>query len=100
MGYKTLFIQESQKMSLYLDNIVIETKTGEIRFYIKDLKFVIIDNYKCSLSVQLINKLTENNVALVLCDLSHKPVTQLIPLNGNYAQSGVMRKQIEWTKIR
>lgn len=96
MGYKTIYIRDSEKLRLYLDNLVVETKKGEIRFLISDLKYLIIDNYKAILSTQLINKLAENNVALVLCDLSHHPSTQLIPLNGHYASSGILKEQIEW----
>lgn len=98
MGYKTLYIRDSEKLRLYLDNLVVETPKGELRFLISDLKYLIIDNYKTVMSTQLINKLTENNVALVLCDLSHLPTTQLIPLNGHYASSSVIKKQIEWNK--
>lgn len=96
MGYKTLYIRDSESVRLYLDNIIVKTKTGEIRFLISDLKSLIIDNYKICLSTQLINKLTQNNVALIICDLSHNPFTQLIPLNGNYASSGIIKKQITW----
>lgn len=96
MGYKTLFIRDSEKLRLYLDNIVVETNKGDIRFLISDLKCLIIDNYKVVLSVQLINKLTENNVACILCNISHMPYTQLIPINGNYASSNMIKKQLTW----
>lgn len=96
MGYKTVYIRESEKLRLYLDNLLVETKDGEIKFLINDLKYLIIDNYKAILSTQLINRLSENNVSLVLCDLSHHPYTQLIPINGHYASSGMLKKQIKW----
>ena len=98
MGYKTLYIRDSESVKLYLDNIVVNTKNGEIRFLISDLKSLIVDNYKICLSTQLINKLTENNVALIICDLSHNPFTQLVPISGNYASSGIIKKQINWNE--
>lgn len=96
MGFKTVFIRDSEKLRLYLDNLIVETKDGDISFLISDLKYLIIDNNKATLSVRLINKLTENNVALVLCDLSHHPSTQLLPINSHFATSGMMFKQIKW----
>lgn len=96
MGFKTVFIRDSEKLRLYLDNLIVDTKDGEISFLISDLKYLIIDNNKSTLSVRLINKLTENNVALVLCDLSHHPCTQLLPINSHFASSGMMFKQIKW----
>ena len=99
MGYRTVYIRDSEKLRLYLDNLVVETNKGEIRFLISDLKCLIIDNYKTILSAQLINKLSENNVAVVLCDLSHLPATQLLPLNGYYAGSKMVKKQILWDEL-
>lgn len=96
MGFRTLYIRESDKLRLYLDNIVVETNKGELTFLISDLKFLIIDNYKTTLSTQLINKLTENNVSVVLCNMSHLPGTIMLATNGNYASSGILARQMEW----
>jgi len=98
MGYKTLVVRESEKLRLYLDNIVVETNTGELRFQISDLKILIIDNNKCSLSVSLLNKLADNNVDLILCNLSHLPNCQILPLNGFHASSKMKKMQIEWNE--
>ena len=96
MGYKTIYIRDSEKLKLYLDNLVVETEKGELRFLLSDLKCLILDNYKTTLSTQLINKLADNNIALIICDLSHLPHVQLLPLNGHYAASSVIKKQIDW----
>ena len=98
MGYKTLFIRDSDKLSLYIDNLMVTTNDSELRFLISDLKLLIIDNYKAVLSSQLINKLTNNNVSLLICDLAHLPCSQLISLNGHYATSGIIMKQIKWNE--
>lgn len=97
MGYKTLLIRDSDKLRLYLDNIVVENENGETRFLISNLKYLIIDNHKTVISAQLINKLVDNNVSLVICDLSHHPNAQLIPLNGHFLSSGILNKQLLWS---
>lgn len=96
MGFKTLIIRNSEKLNLYLDNIIVQTNGGELRFLISDLKCLIIDNNKINLSVQLINKLTENNVSLIICNLSHLPTTTILPLSSHYSASGNINKQIAW----
>lgn len=83
-------------MRLYLDNLVVEKEGNEIRILISDIKCLIVDNNKANLSTQLINALTDNNVSVVICNLSHLPSTLLLPLSGNYASSGVISKQIMW----
>ena len=96
MGFRTVYIRDSEKLRLYLDHLVVETNKGDLRFLISDLKCLILDNYKTVLSTQLINKLVDNNVVLVICDLSHLPNVQLLPMNGHYASSAVIKKQILW----
>lgn len=96
MGFRTLFIRDSEKLNLYLDNIVIQAKEGELRFLISDLKCLIIENYKTTISVQLINKLAENNVALIICDMSHLPFVQMLPISNHYLASGMVYNQISW----
>ena len=68
----------------------------EILFPISDVLILIIDNYRCSLSIPLINKLVENNVCTILCGIDHMPKTTILPINGNFSQSGNIAKQIAW----
>lgn len=96
MGYKTLLIRDSERLRLYLDNISVETKNGELRFLISDLKYLIVDNYKSTMSVQLINKLVQNNVSVILCGLDHLPASQIMPISGHYESSGKIMSQINW----
>lgn len=96
MGYKVLYIEKSEHLRLYLDNIKIESERGEILFPIKDVMTLIIDNEKTNLSLRLINKLTENNVCIILCGLDHLPQSYILPYNGNYTQSGNLFEQIKW----
>lgn len=97
MGYKVLFIRQSEHLRLYLDNIKIKGEIDDLSFPISDLQMLIIDNYKLTLSAQLINKLTENNVSVILCGLNHMPASIILAANGYHAQSGQIMKQIKWT---
>lgn len=103
MGYKVLYIEQSHRLSLYLDNIKIEREAGDVLYPLKDVMTLIIDNDRTVLSLKLMNKLTENNVCTILCGIDHLPKSYILPMNGNFASSGNINKQIVWqeeTKLK
>lgn len=77
MAHRIIYIEHTEKLRLYLDNLKIESDQGELLIPISDISVLIIDNYKANLSVQLINKLVENNVSTILCGIDHLPYTQV-----------------------
>lgn len=87
-------------MKLYLDNIKIIYNDNDILLPISDIQILVIDNYKSSLSIPLINKLIENNVCTVICGIDHIPKSYILPMNGHFSQSGNINKQIEWDNNR
>lgn len=97
MGYRVLYIQQSENLSLYLDNLKVKSEKGDFLFPIVDLQMLILDNYKMVLSVQLMNKLAKNNVSIVMCGIDHLPQSYVLPFNGYFAQSGMLFEQINWT---
>ena len=50
---------------------------------IEDIGVVILDHPQITLTHGLLEKLLENNAAIVTCDKSRMPVGLLLPLNGN-----------------
>ena len=75
-------------------------KDNDILFPISDIQILVIDNYQSNISVPLINKLTENNVCTIICGVDHLPKSYILPINGNFATSGNINKQISWEKER
>ena len=66
----------------------------KITIPINDIDTLLIDNPQINLSVQLINKLTEANVNLILCDKYHLPTSQILPVIGNYNSLKILNQQI------
>jgi CRISPR-associated endonuclease cas1, NMENI subtype len=97
MSYRVLYIKDSEHLSLYLDNLKIETEKGDLKVPISDIQTLIIDNNKTTLTTRLMNALTNNNVCTILCGVDHLPQTYIFPINGHYAQSGNLLKQIDWS---
>lgn len=101
MGWRTLYIEESNHVSLYLDNLKIRNEAEqELLIPLNDINIMVIDNYKTTVSTNLLIKASEYNIDLIICDNNHLPTCQLIPLSGNCISSIMIRKQIEWDNIK
>ena len=100
MGWRVLYVDQGHYLNLYLDNIKINNRSEdrEITVPIHDIHTLILDNYQIVLSVQLINKLMEYNVNVVLCNLEHKPHSLIVPQEGNKKATQVLFRQMEWTE--
>ncbi len=71
----------------------------EVRtFPIEDLGIVILDNKQITVTHGLLERLLENNCAVITCDSSHMPTGLLLPLEGNSLQSERFRAQIDCSK--
>lgn len=97
MSHRVLYIEKSNELKLYLDNLKVILNDDEVLFPISDIMVLVIDNYRSTISVPLINKLTENNVCTILCGVDHLPRSYIMPMNGHFAQSGNINKQIHWS---
>lgn len=68
-----------------------ETKTVAI----EDIGVIVIENQQITITNGLLEKLTQNNVALINCDSQHMPIGLLMPLNGHTEQTERFKHQIE-----
>lgn len=100
MGHRVIYVEKCEHLRLYLDNLKVMVKNDDILFPISDIQILVIDNYQSNISVPLINKLTENNVCTIICGVDHLPKSYILPINGNFATSGNINKQISWKKER
>ena len=62
---------------------------------IEDIGIVILDKSRITVTHGVLEKLLENNCAVVTCDGSHLPVGMLLPLCANSVQTERMRYQID-----
>ena len=68
MGWRTLYIEDSHKVSLYLNNLKVENGVEQYVVPIADIDTVIFNNYKMYMTVQLLCKLSQNNVCVIVCE--------------------------------
>lgn len=99
MGWKVLYIEESDYLSTMLDNLKVRQKSEhELLVPLKDIHSLVLDNYKLVVSIQLLNKCAENNINVVLCGVDHNPVGVLVPYSGHHIMADVLKRQIEWSQ--
>lgn len=94
---RTLFFGNSAYLSTKNEQIVIsypdkeqETKTVAI----EDIGVIVLENQQITITNGLLEKLTNNNVALINCDQYHLPIGLLMPLNGHTEQTERFKNQI------
>ena len=96
MSWRVLYIEESDYLNLYLDNLKIKKGIDETTVPLSDINSIIVDNNKTNISLSLINKCMEYKVNIITCDIYHLPNGIIIPYSGNYQSALQLRKQIEW----
>lgn len=94
---RTLLFENPAYLSTKNEQIVIsypdkerETKTVAI----EDIGVIVLENQQITITTGLLEKLTNNNVALINCDQQHLPIGLLMPLNGHTEQSERFNHQI------
>lgn len=94
---RTLFFGNPAYLSTKNEQIVVsypdkeqETKTVAI----EDIGVIVLENQQITITNGLLEKLTNNNVALINCDQYHLPIGLLMPLNGHTEQSERFKNQI------
>ncbi|MGP1587621.1 MAG: type II CRISPR-associated endonuclease Cas1 [Treponemataceae bacterium] len=93
---RTLFFSHAVCLSLKHNQLVVfnkETQEGS-SVPIEDIGFVVIENELISMTIPLINKLTDNNVAIIFCNEKHLPFSMTLPLDCNTIQSQLFSVQI------
>ena len=97
---RTLFFGNPAYLSTKNEQIVIaypdkdlETKTVAI----EDIGVIVLENQQITITNGLLEKLVNNNVALINCNQQHLPIGLLMPLNGHTEQSERFKHQINAT---
>ncbi|MCW2119603.1 type II CRISPR-associated endonuclease Cas1 [Flavobacterium sp. 7A] len=94
---RTLFFGNPAYLSTKNEQLVIsypdkslETKTVAI----EDIGVIVLENQQITITNGLLEKLTNNNVALINCDQYHLPIGLLMSLSGHTEQTERFKNQI------
>src|SRR3989339_154223 len=97
---RTLFFSNPCYLSSKNNQMLITNKdTGEIKQVpVEDIGFVILENYQITFTTNLIQLLSENNVAVVFCNSKFHPTAMLLNLENNHLQNEMFSNQIKATE--
>lgn len=100
MGWKTIYIKTNNYLYVKDNWLFIQSKEEKenlIKYFLSDLKMVVLDNHKTVISLNCLNGLINNGVAIVYCDQKHDPNAITLPLNIHYMPLQNLQKQINMT---
>lgn len=84
ISWRTIYVEQAHKLSLYLNNLKLDDGEQVFTIPIDDLGMVIINNYRIHITVQLLCKLSQANVCVIICEQNGLPELAVQALNGNY----------------
>ena len=95
---RTLFFSTPLDLSLKNNQLVVSTRQmPEVKnsVPIEDIGFVVLENQQINITLPLLNALSDNNAAVIICGDNFMPNAMLLNLDSNTTQGEVYRTQIE-----
>ncbi|WP_051237944.1 type II CRISPR-associated endonuclease Cas1 [Lacticigenium naphthae] len=97
MSWRVVYIEKSDRLQLYLDNLKVVREEAEILIPLSDIHTIIVDNQQTVVTARLINKLSLYHILLVFCDDKHLPNTYVLSPHSHHQSSKMLKKQIAWS---
>ncbi len=98
---RTLYFGNPAYLSLKLEQLVVRMPDSQDNMEtvrtipIEDIGILILDHKQITITQGLIEKLLDNNCALITCSSNHLPVGLMLPLYGNTIQNERFRYQLD-----
>ncbi|MGL5723459.1 type II CRISPR-associated endonuclease Cas1 [Cetobacterium sp.] len=100
MSWRTVYITQCEKISLYLDNLLIIKDSTEYKIPLKDIGSIVVEDYKAIFTMKILNKFIEYNILLITCDEKHNPFGVLNSIGHHSRQYKIVSNQIKWDEIQ
>lgn len=94
---RTLYFGNPAYLSTRLQQMTIESPDASfspVTVPVEDIGVVVLDHHRITITQPLLNRLLENNVAVITCDSTHHPLGMFYVLEGNTLQSQKFKYQI------
>lgn len=98
MQKRALFFSTPYSLSLRNDQLIIHTKEApdsQKSVPIEDIGFVVLEHPQATVTLPLLNALSDNNAAVIFCGDDRLPNAMLMNLDSNRTQGESYRAQIE-----
>jgi len=93
---KTLFFRTPSHLSCRLDQLLVHYKDKEMEKSIpmEDIAYLVIEHPQITFTMKALQKLIENNAAVVFCDERHYPASMLLAFEGHHIQTQRFHAQL------
>ena len=98
MGWRIVEVETNEYLQLYLNNLLIKRVSEKIVINISDIDVLIIHNDRATISIKLINALTNAKVSVILMNQNHIPGSYILPVSGNNSSFKIFNSQLKWQK--
>ncbi|WP_051258576.1 type II CRISPR-associated endonuclease Cas1 [Atopococcus tabaci] len=98
MSWRVIYIEKSDYLKLYLDNLKVVREDTELLIPLSDIHTIIVDNQQTVVTARLMNKLADYHILLVFCDEKHLPNIYALAPHSHYQTSRVLEKQVQWSE--
>ena len=108
MTWRTILVEDSEKLRLKLDNILIEKESKEYIIPLSDISIIVLDGQTTSITTRLLTAISKHNIGLVTCNHEHHPIGMYHGFYTHSRASKMLQKQINlserfkeqlWTQI-
>ncbi len=98
---RTLFLSSDAYLYTRHKQLIIDFVDKEktpVSIPIEDIGVIVLEAYQMTMSLNLISRMLENNVAIITCDYKKMPQGLMLNLEGNTLQQERFRSQIDSSK--
>lgn len=89
-------ISNSEKLKIIKEKLIIQNSDEEKEIALKDIKAIILQNHKTSITVATLLKLNEYKILTIFCNEKKQPQLQILDLYSNYKVTERIKEQIKW----
>lgn len=97
MAFKNLYIESNVHLSIKNEQLIIKSEE-EYTAPLEDINSICIDSLKTNISVYTLNKITEHDIILYICDEKHLPTSVLLGINRYSRKLRNLNRQLNMPK--
>lgn len=98
MSWRIIYIEQSDYLKLYLDNLKVIREDTEILIPLSDIHTIVVDNQQTVVTARLLNKLADYHILLIFCDEKHLPNIYSLSPHSHHQSSRVLSRQVNWSE--
>lgn len=97
LSWRIVHVKEGDVLRLRLDSLEVRKREDKVYIPLADITMIVLEGNRTAITTKLLSSLSQNNVALVICDNKYLPVGIYLPYGQYHHYSKRVIKQAEWT---